>query len=60
MDQGRIELLCKAGPDGASLGDCPFCHYVQMVLRYKVRMWVGRWVVCIMPTPLEKSVPCGL
>jgi hypothetical protein len=36
MDQGRIELLCKAGPDGASLGDCPFCHYVQMVLRYKV------------------------
>lgn len=37
MDQGRIELLCKAGPDGASLGDCPFCHYVQMVLRYKVR-----------------------
>lgn len=36
MDQGRIELLCKAGPDGVSLGDCPFCHYVQMVLRYKV------------------------
>lgn len=34
-DQGRIELLCKAGPDGAALGDCPFCHYVQMVLRYK-------------------------
>jgi hypothetical protein len=36
LDQGRIELLCKAGRDGASLGDCPFCHYVQMVLRYKV------------------------
>lgn len=34
-EQGRIELLCKAGPDGAALGDCPFCHYVQMVLRYK-------------------------
>lgn len=34
-DQGRIELLCKAGPEGAALGDCPFCHYVQLVLRYK-------------------------
>lgn len=33
--QGRIELLCKAGPEGEALGDCPFCHYVQMVLRYK-------------------------
>lgn len=47
MDQGRIELLCKAGPDGASLGDCPFCHYVQMVLRYKVRPRLGRWCTCM-------------
>jgi hypothetical protein len=35
-DQGRMELLCKAGPDGVSLGDCPFCHFVQLVLRHKV------------------------
>lgn len=25
-----LELFCKAGPDGKSLGDCPFTHYVQV------------------------------
>lgn len=25
-----MELFCKAGPDGKSLGDCPFTHYVQV------------------------------
>lgn len=35
--QGKMELLCKAGPDGVSLGDCPFAHFLQMVLRFKAR-----------------------
>ncbi|CAM9506076.1 unnamed protein product [Ascophyllum nodosum] len=30
-----MELFCKAGADGISLGDCPFAHYIQMVLHYK-------------------------
>lgn len=29
----NIELYCKAGADGQSLGDCPFAHYVQVLLR---------------------------
>ena len=28
-------LYCKAGPDGKSLGDCPFAHYVRLVLEEK-------------------------
>ncbi|CAM9900535.1 unnamed protein product, partial [Phaeothamnion confervicola] len=32
---GEMELLCKAGADGKSLGDCPFTHYVSMVLHHK-------------------------
>lgn len=28
-------LYCKAGPDGKSQGDCPFAHFVQMVLEEK-------------------------
>jgi len=28
-------LYCKAGPDGRSLGDCPFTHSVQMALTLK-------------------------
>mmetsp|Transcript_10893 Transcript_10893/g.16251 ORF Transcript_10893/g.16251 Transcript_10893/m.16251 type:complete len:327 (-) Transcript_10893:52-1032(-) len=35
QEVGTIELYCKAGPDGASLGDCPFTQYVNMVLQYK-------------------------
>jgi hypothetical protein len=35
IDRGHMELLCKAGPDGNALGDCPFCHYIQMILRHK-------------------------
>ncbi|OWF36830.1 glutathione S-transferase DHAR1, mitochondrial-like [Mizuhopecten yessoensis] len=26
----RFDLYVKAASDGESLGDCPFCHYVQM------------------------------
>eukprot|EP00540_Astrosyne_radiata_P004296 CAMPEP_0116834720 /NCGR_PEP_ID=MMETSP0418-20121206/7143_1 /TAXON_ID=1158023 /ORGANISM="Astrosyne radiata, Strain 13vi08-1A" /LENGTH=281 /DNA_ID=CAMNT_0004464301 /DNA_START=78 /DNA_END=923 /DNA_ORIENTATION=+ len=32
---GGMILYTKAGPDGESLGDCPFSHYIQMVLREK-------------------------
>ena len=32
---GRIQLLVKAASDGESLGDCPFAHYIQMLLRQK-------------------------
>ena len=28
-------LYVKAGPDGTSVGDCPFAHYVRMVLHEK-------------------------
>jgi len=31
----RISLYIKAGPDGISPGDCPFAHYVRMVLEEK-------------------------
>jgi hypothetical protein len=30
-----MELYCKAAADGKSLGDCPFTHYVSMVLHAK-------------------------
>lgn len=33
--QGELELLCKAGPGGKTLGDCPFAHYVSMALHAK-------------------------
>jgi len=31
----RTTLYVKAGPDGCSLGDCPFAHSVQMALQLK-------------------------
>jgi glutathione S-transferase len=33
--EGGMELYCKAGPDGTSVGDCPFAHYVRLVLEEK-------------------------
>jgi glutathione S-transferase len=30
-----MTLYVKAGPDGTSLGDCPFAHFVRMVLDVK-------------------------
>jgi len=30
-----MTLYVKAGPDGTSVGDCPFAHYVRMVLHEK-------------------------
>jgi len=30
-----MTLYVKAGPDGISFGDCPFAHYVRMVLHEK-------------------------
>jgi len=30
-----MELYIKAGPDGESVGDCPFAHYVRAVLETK-------------------------
>lgn len=30
-----MTLYCKAGPDGKSLGDCPFTHFVRIVLEEK-------------------------
>jgi glutathione S-transferase len=27
-----MTLYCKAGPDGQTIGDCPFCHAVRLVL----------------------------
>eukprot|EP00558_Chaetoceros_sp_UNC1202_P000659 CAMPEP_0197259916 /NCGR_PEP_ID=MMETSP1429-20130617/83765_1 /TAXON_ID=49237 /ORGANISM="Chaetoceros sp., Strain UNC1202" /LENGTH=243 /DNA_ID=CAMNT_0042724139 /DNA_START=185 /DNA_END=916 /DNA_ORIENTATION=- len=32
---GGMTLYIKAGPDGTSPGDCPFAHYVRMVLHEK-------------------------
>jgi len=32
---GGMNLYIKAGPDGKSTGDCPFAHYVRMVLHEK-------------------------
>jgi glutathione S-transferase len=33
--EGGMTLYVKAGPDGSSLGDCPFAHFVRMVLEVK-------------------------
>lgn len=33
--EGGMTLYLKAGPDGTSVGDCPFAHYVRMVLEEK-------------------------
>jgi len=33
--EGGMTLYVKAGPDGTSLGDCPFAHFVRMVLEAK-------------------------
>ncbi|GAX10124.1 hypothetical protein FisN_3Lh316 [Fistulifera solaris] len=30
--EGGMILYCKAGPDGQAIGDCPFCHFVRLVL----------------------------
>ena len=30
-----MELYIKAGPDGTSVGDCPFAHFVRAVLSMK-------------------------
>ena len=35
MLEGGMTLYVKAGPDGTSLGDCPFAHYVRLVLETK-------------------------
>jgi glutathione dehydrogenase/transferase len=32
---GGMTLYCKAGPDQISIGDCPFAHYVRLVLEEK-------------------------
>jgi len=32
---GGMTLYFKAGPDGTSVGDCPFAHYVRIVLNEK-------------------------
>jgi len=33
--KGGMALYIKAGPDGKSVGDCPFAHYVRMALHEK-------------------------
>lgn len=33
--EGGMTLYLKAGPDGVSIGDCPFAHYIRMVLLEK-------------------------
>jgi glutathione S-transferase len=33
--EGGKTLYIKAGPDGTSVGDCPFAHFVRMVLHEK-------------------------
>jgi len=35
LDAGGMSLYLKAGPDGESVGDCPFAQYVRMVLEEK-------------------------
>lgn len=30
-----MELYIKAGPDGQSVGDCPFAHFVRAVIAFK-------------------------
>lgn len=32
---GDMILYLKAGPDGTSVGDCPFAHYIRIVLHEK-------------------------
>lgn len=32
---GGMTIYLKAGPDGTSVGDCPFAHYVRMILHEK-------------------------
>jgi len=32
---GDMTLYIKAGPDGKDAGDCPFAHYIRMVLQEK-------------------------
>eukprot|EP00095_Tigriopus_kingsejongensis_P010584 maker-scaffold449_size167299-snap-gene-0.13 protein:Tk10584 transcript:maker-scaffold449_size167299-snap-gene-0.13-mRNA-1 annotation:"gsh-dependent dehydroascorbate monomeric enzymes catalyzing the reduction of dha into asc" len=34
-DDDKMELYVKAGPDQKSIGDCPFAHYVRMVIAVK-------------------------
>ena len=35
LAEGGMTLYLKAGPDGTSVGDCPFAHFVRMVLEEK-------------------------
>lgn len=35
LTEGGMTLYMKAGPDGESVGDCPFAHFVRMVLEEK-------------------------
>ena len=35
IDISDMELYLKAGPDGQSVGDCPFAHYVRALLAHK-------------------------
>lgn len=33
--EGGMTLYLKAGPDGESVGDCPFAHYIRIILHEK-------------------------
>jgi len=35
IPEGGMTVYLKAGPDGKSVGDCPFAHYVRIVLEEK-------------------------
>ncbi len=37
---GLMELYCKAGPGGKSVGDCPFTQYVQIFALHMFRTLV--------------------
>ena len=37
-----MELYLKAGPEGNEIGDCPFAHYVRMVLAEKGIEYVAK------------------
>ncbi len=35
VNDDKMELYIKAGPEDGEVGDCPFAHYVRCVLNYK-------------------------
>jgi len=43
--EGGMVLFVKAGEDGKSIGDCPFAHYVRMVLEEKNLDYTVRSVI---------------